>query len=139
MLTRADFVVYLLYFAALIFSLLMAGLLFRVRAALFGLPRAQRRLVTILVDANLVWCLTMVLTGTTLIVRVLGYTSQPFTRYGILGALVVGSGAGLARLGHWFVWDDGGRVKQSAPVAGRLSSPTRGEAARRDDGIPDDD
>jgi hypothetical protein len=139
MLTRADFVVYLLYFAALIFSFLMAGLLLRVRAALFGLPRAQRRLVTILVDANLVWCLTMVLTGTTLIVRVLGYTSQPFTRFALLALLVLGSGAGLARLGHWFVWDDGGRVKQSAPVAGRLSSPTRGEAARRDDGIPDDD
>jgi hypothetical protein len=105
--TTGEFVVYLLWFASLIFSLLTAGMLARVRYELAGIPRRERRLLTILTDSNLAWCATVALTGVVVIVRVLGYSSQEVTRYGVLVALCAGSLAALLRLGHWFLAGEG--------------------------------
>jgi hypothetical protein len=118
--TTGEFVVYLLWFASLIFSLLTAGMLARVRYELTGIPRRERRLLTILTDSNLAWCATVALTGIVLIVRVLGYSSQTVTRYGILAALCGGSLAALLRLGHWFLGGDGGGDRDARARAGGI-------------------
>jgi hypothetical protein len=148
MLTRADFVVYLLYFASVVICVIKVGLLVRVRTALYVLPPAQRGLVTILADNNLGWCLVMVLTGSVIIGRVIGYGSTTATRYLILGALVLTSFAGLVRLGRWFLYaedagGDRGRPADALTIQQeikRLQLLLDRESRRydREGGIPDD-
>jgi hypothetical protein len=102
-----DLIVYSLYLMSVVICVVKVGLLARVRTALFDLPPDQRRLVTILSDNNLIWCLTMALTGGVIVARVLGWGNPVVGRYAILGTLVLGSGVGLVRLGNWFLYDDG--------------------------------
>lgn len=109
MITRSDLLAYVLYAGAVLICVVKIGLLVRIRRAMRGLPAAQRGLVTILTDNNLVWCLTMALTATVIVLRVLGAGSPVVGRFAILGVLVGGSALGLVRLGNWFLYDDGGR------------------------------
>jgi hypothetical protein len=146
--TTIDFATYLLYFASVIICVVKVGLLVRVRAALLDLPPGQRGLMTILADNNLGWCVTMVLAGTVIIVRVFGLGSPLSARFAILGVLVGTSVLGMVRLGQWFLYDDRG---ERLPLPGTLDEAEEivrlrlllerreREAARREGrgGIPD--
>jgi hypothetical protein len=106
MIEPADLVAYVLYAAAVVICVVKMGLLFRLRTALLSLPADMRGVLTILTDNNLIWCLTMALTGGVIILRVLGLGDVLVGRFTIFGALVGGSFVGLIRLGNWFLYDD---------------------------------
>lgn len=106
MIEPADLVAYVLYASAVLICVIKMGLLFRLRTALLGLPADMRGVLTILTDNNLIWCLTMALTGGAIILRVLGVGTVLLARFTILGTLTAGSFVGLIRLGHWFLYDD---------------------------------
>lgn len=105
--SNQDVLVYILFFTMVVTCIVKVGMLVRVRTGLLDIPPAERKLMTILADNNLAWCLLMVLVGTMIIARLLNLVPAIVTRFIIMFGLVLSSAVGLVRLGNWFVWDDG--------------------------------